>query len=129
MSAPPVPPRAKRRAPDADPTGLRLTGREQQVLLRISRGLTNREIGHELCLSEDTVKTHARRLFRKLGARDRAHAVARGFQTGLLGTIAPPPPPDKQPEPRPIDPTRVGQPHAKWCSAWQPSPCNCRERR
>ena len=35
-------------------------------------------------LSEDTVKTHARRLFRKLGARDRAQAVAVGFRRGLV---------------------------------------------
>ncbi len=39
-------------------------------------GKSNAEIGRELFVSEDTVKTHARRLFRKLGARDRAHAVA-----------------------------------------------------
>ena len=42
------------------------------------------EIGRELFVSEDTVKTHARRLFRKLGARDRAHAVAAGFRAGLV---------------------------------------------
>ncbi len=38
----------------------------------------------ELYLSEDTVKTHARRLFRKLGVRDRAQAVAHGFRRGLV---------------------------------------------
>ena len=38
----------------------------------------------ELFLSEDTVKTHARRLFKKLGASDRAHAVALGFRWGLV---------------------------------------------
>ena len=42
-------------------------------------GKSNAEIGRELFVSEDTVKTHARRLFRKLGARDRAHAVAAGL--------------------------------------------------
>lgn len=61
-----------------------LSERELQVLTRMSRGLTNGEIGRELFLSEDTVKTHARRLFRKLGVRDRAHAVAVGYQCGLL---------------------------------------------
>ncbi|MGB3041240.1 MAG: LuxR C-terminal-related transcriptional regulator, partial [Candidatus Nanopelagicales bacterium] len=38
----------------------------------------------ELFLSEDTVKTHARRLFRKVGAADRAQAVAVGFRWGFL---------------------------------------------
>ena len=42
------------------------------------------EIGRELYLSEDTVKTHARRLFRKLAAADRAQAVALGFRWGFL---------------------------------------------
>ncbi len=49
-----------------------LTERERQVLDGMSRGKTNNEIGRELFLSEDTVKTHARRLFRKLGVNDRA---------------------------------------------------------
>jgi len=62
-----------------------LTERELQVLRGMSDGMSNAEIGRELFVSEDTVKTHARRLFRKLGARDRAHAVASGFRLGLVG--------------------------------------------
>jgi DNA-binding NarL/FixJ family response regulator len=61
-----------------------LTERELQVLSGMSRGRSNAEIGRELYLSEDTVKTHARRLFRKLGVRDRAQAVAHGFRRGLV---------------------------------------------
>ncbi len=61
-----------------------LTEREQQVLDGMSRGLSNAGIGKELFLSEDTVKTHARRLFRKVGAADRAQAVALGFRWGFL---------------------------------------------
>jgi DNA-binding NarL/FixJ family response regulator len=61
-----------------------LTEREQQVLRGMSRGRSNAEIGRELYLSEDTIKTHARRLFRKLGAADRAQAVAVGFRLGLV---------------------------------------------
>lgn len=61
-----------------------LTERERQVLDGMSRGKTNNEIGRELFLSEDTVKTHARRLFRKLGVNDRAQAVALGFRNGLV---------------------------------------------
>jgi DNA-binding NarL/FixJ family response regulator len=61
-----------------------LTERELQVLHGMAEGRSNAEIGRELFVSEDTVKTHARRLFRKLGARDRAHAVAVGFRSGVL---------------------------------------------
>ena len=61
-----------------------LTERERQVLDGMSRGKTNNEIGRELFLSEDTVKTHARRLFRKLGVNDRAQAVALGMRSGLV---------------------------------------------
>ena len=71
---------------EAAPTGRRLTltERELQVLRGMADGKSNAEIGRELFVSEDTVKTHARRLFRKLGARDRAHAVAAGFRAGLV---------------------------------------------
>jgi DNA-binding NarL/FixJ family response regulator len=61
-----------------------LTERELQVLRGMADGKSNAEIGRELYVSEDTVKTHARRLFRKLGARDRAHAVASAFRAGLV---------------------------------------------
>jgi DNA-binding NarL/FixJ family response regulator len=61
-----------------------LTERELQVLRGMAEGKSNAEIGRELYVSEDTVKTHARRLFRKLRARDRAHAVAVGFRSGAL---------------------------------------------
>lgn len=60
------------------------TERELQILHGMSEGRSNGEIGRELFLSEDTVKTHARRLFQKLGARDRAHAVALGMRCGLV---------------------------------------------
>jgi DNA-binding NarL/FixJ family response regulator len=74
---------APRLRPDAE--GLpALTERELQVLRGMGRGRSNSEIGKELYLSEDTVKTHARRLFRKLGAADRAQAVAMGFRWGLV---------------------------------------------
>ncbi len=63
---------------------INLTERELQVLKGMSEGRSNAEIGRQLFVSEDTVKTHARRLFRKLGARDRAHAVASAFRAGLF---------------------------------------------
>ncbi len=64
--------------------GMKLTERELQVLRGMSEGKSNAEIGRDLFVSEDTVKTHARRMFRKLGARDRAHAVAEAFRSGLV---------------------------------------------
>jgi DNA-binding NarL/FixJ family response regulator len=61
-----------------------LTEREVEVLDGMSRGQSNAQIGQFLFLSEDTIKTHARRLFRKMGAADRAQAVALGFRWGML---------------------------------------------
>ncbi|ADD45044.1 transcriptional regulator, LuxR family [Stackebrandtia nassauensis DSM 44728] len=67
------------------PSGtLTLTDREREVLGGMAEGKSNAEIGRELFVTEDTIKTHARRLFRKLDARDRAHAVSQGFRLELL---------------------------------------------
>lgn len=66
------------------PHGVTLTERELQVLTGMSQGMSNAQIGRELYLSEDTIKTHARRLFRKLEVNDRAQAVALGFRRGLV---------------------------------------------
>lgn len=63
----------------ANPTPVRygqpLTEREIQCLAGAANGRSNAEIAAWLFLGEDTVKTHFRRVFRKLGASDRAHAV------------------------------------------------------
>ncbi|MFB9687677.1 response regulator transcription factor [Amycolatopsis plumensis] len=64
---------------------MKLTDREFEVLTLIAEGLSNREIGQQLYLTEDTVKTHIRRMFQKFGVGDRAHAVAVGYQRGILG--------------------------------------------
>jgi DNA-binding NarL/FixJ family response regulator len=72
------------RQPSPSSTGPQLSVRELQVLRGMSNGQSNRQIGRQLFLSEDTVKTHARRLFRKLGVNDRAEAVAVGFRSGLI---------------------------------------------
>lgn len=61
-----------------------VTRAERGILEGIGRGLSNREIGVHLSLSEDTVKARARALYRKLGARDRAHAVALALRQQLL---------------------------------------------
>jgi DNA-binding NarL/FixJ family response regulator len=81
---PPLVVPAQRESEPARPRRPALTERELQVLHGMADGKSNAEIGRDLFVSEDTVKTHARRLFRKLGARDRAHAVASGFRIGLV---------------------------------------------
>ncbi len=48
-------------------------------------GFGNKTIARRLCISEDTVKSHVKAIFRKLGARDRAHAVALALGTASLG--------------------------------------------
>jgi DNA-binding NarL/FixJ family response regulator len=80
--SPGAPPTHSARAFDSGaPT---LTERERQVLTGMAGGKSNAQIGRDLYLSEDTIKTHARRLFRKLEVGDRAHAVAAGFRFGLV---------------------------------------------
>ena len=71
-------------APRQQPQGPELTEREMQVLRGMAAGKSNAQIGRELYLSEDTIKTHARRLFRKMRVNDRAQAVASGFRLGLV---------------------------------------------
>jgi DNA-binding NarL/FixJ family response regulator len=61
-----------------------LTPRELEVLQRIARGLSNREIGTELGLHESTVKTHVLNILGKLGVGDRTLAVTTAIQRGLL---------------------------------------------
>lgn len=56
---------------------LGLTPRELEILERIAEGLSNQEIAARLFVSENTVKTHASRVFDKLGAKRRTQAVQR----------------------------------------------------
>src|SRR6266404_1468155 len=55
--------------------GRPLTDREREVIRGIAAGLVNKEIADQLGISEQTVKNHIARIFAKLGARGRAHAV------------------------------------------------------
>lgn len=61
-----------------------VSDREREVLRLLRRGSSNAEIGQRLGITERTVKKHVRALCEKLGAPDRAGAVARGFEVGLL---------------------------------------------
>ncbi len=61
-----------------------LSARELEVLTLVAAGSTNRETARRLFISEATVKTHLLHIYAKLEVRDRASAVAVGYQRGLL---------------------------------------------
>lgn len=61
-----------------------LTARERAVLERVAAGLTNRQVGEQLYISEKTVSVHLSRAMAKLGASRRAEAVAIAYDRGLL---------------------------------------------
>ncbi|MFQ1001353.1 LuxR C-terminal-related transcriptional regulator [Modestobacter sp. SSW1-42] len=77
-----VDPQVRRGEAEAEPQARELTleapltRREADVLDELVQGQTNRVIGKNLFISEDTVKSHVKAILRKLGARDRAHAVS-----------------------------------------------------
>jgi DNA-binding NarL/FixJ family response regulator len=61
-----------------------LTNREIEVLQYIATGNRNRDIGELLNISEETVKTHISHIMEKLGAQDRAEAIAIGARRGIM---------------------------------------------
>jgi two-component system, NarL family, response regulator LiaR len=61
-----------------------LTDREGEVMRLLALGLANKEIGRDLRISEDTVKTHVSRILAKLGARSRTQAVLQAMRMGLV---------------------------------------------
>lgn len=63
---------------------LGITPRELEILLLIAQGLSNREIGTKLFVSENTVKTHSSRVFDKLGAKRRTQAVQLAKELRLI---------------------------------------------
>jgi DNA-binding NarL/FixJ family response regulator len=61
-----------------------LSEREIAVLQLAATGCSNKVIGHQLTISEDTVKTHMRHIMAKLAANDRTHAVTIARRRGIL---------------------------------------------
>jgi len=83
------------RSPGSADTGS-ITGRERQVLAWVREGKSNVQIGEGLGISALTVKNHLQKILRKLGASNRAQAVAMAMQARLLDGPAP----DRSEDPR-----------------------------
>ena len=65
-------------------TAYSVTPREHDVLSLVAEGLTNKEIGARLTISEDTVKKHVQNIIWKLRAADRTQAAIIAFKMGLI---------------------------------------------
>jgi DNA-binding NarL/FixJ family response regulator len=61
-----------------------LSAREVEVLALVAAGNRNRDIGEQLCIAEETVKLHLRRIRKKVGAKDRTEAIAIAVRRGII---------------------------------------------
>ena len=77
----------------ADGTRPPITPRERDVLEMVALGCDTQEIADHLLIGSETVRTHVRQAVRKLGARNRTHAVTIALERGLLAITAAPPAP------------------------------------
>jgi DNA-binding NarL/FixJ family response regulator len=73
-----------RRASQESPAGPALTQTELRVLQLVAAGQTTVEIAEELFVADKTVKNHLANIYRKLGVKNRSHAVSEGYRQGLL---------------------------------------------
>ncbi len=80
--APPVAKRLVERV--REPTATSLTSREIEIIREVADGNANAVIAEHLHISQATVKTHLIHIYDKLGVSDRAGAVARAYETGVL---------------------------------------------
>ena len=62
----------------------RIMGRHREILSLVAEGMTNKEIGSQLNISDQTVKNHMVNIMNKLDAHDRTHAVVIAYRVGLL---------------------------------------------
>lgn len=69
-----------------------LTRREYEILTQLVGGASNKEIAKVLGLTEITIKSHLRNVFRKIGATNRTQAVALALREGVKAAVNPPPP-------------------------------------
>ncbi len=69
---------------DRTPSEAQLSKRETEILQKVAYGATTKVVAQELGISPHTVKTHLERIFEKLGANDRAQAVAIAIRKGLV---------------------------------------------
>lgn len=69
--------------PDEEFSQRLLSDREQEVLHLIAEGLTNQEIAKRLWLSRETVKSHIKKIMRKLAVKDRTQAAVAALRLGL----------------------------------------------
>jgi two-component system, NarL family, response regulator LiaR len=81
---PAVAPRLIARIVQPAPSSDTLTERELDVLRRAARGLTNKQIGAELAISDRTVQNHLANIYAKLGVASRTEAVTEGLQRELI---------------------------------------------
>ena len=81
---PAVAPRLIARLTQPPSSGDTLTERELDVLRRAARGLTNKQIGADLAISDRTVQNHLANIYAKLGVASRTEAVTQGLQRNLI---------------------------------------------
>lgn len=65
-----------------------LSPRELDVLRHLGRGLGNEELGRALGIGGETIKSHLKSIYQKIGVSSRTEAVARGYELGLLNVIS-----------------------------------------
>lgn len=81
---PAIAPRLIARVAQHGSVGDALTEREVEVLRLAARGLTNKQIGHDLAISDRTVQNHLANMFAKLGVASRTEAVTAALQRGVI---------------------------------------------
>jgi two-component system NarL family response regulator len=69
---------------EAEARGPDLSGRELEVLELLARGMSNKQIAHELKVADDTAKNHIKSILRKMGAQDRTQAATEAIQRGII---------------------------------------------
>ncbi len=74
----------KKDAGKINPEFEKLSERETEILQQMANGLSSKGIGEILCISEDTVETHRKNIYRKIAAKNAAGAMAYGFRNKLI---------------------------------------------